>query len=580
MDWNNHLKMEKEISSGSSDATILVNESGVISFANQQVCESFGYLNHELIGEKLLNLMPGANLQASEEGEIIHQIGIHKDGHAFSLFFRVNAFSLEKEVYYLVVFHKVKDQSRLNQQQSYPINELVDLMYALDESTIVAFTDEKGKIKSVNKKFCEVSQYSAAELIGKDHRIINSGYHSKGFMQELWRTISSGSVWRGEIKNKAKDGTYYWVDTTIVPFLNEKGNPYKYLAVRKEITEYKRVVEELGKSVNKMTDFQFALDASSIVAITDQRGTIKYVNDQFCRISKFSKEELIGQDHRIINSGFHSREFFISLWKTISAGEVWKGEIKNKTKDSTYYWVDTTIVPFLDEYNKPYQYLVIRYEVTQRKLAEEKIQKMTGKIIDVQEEERKRISRELHDDIGQNLYSHLITINRLQTEMDHPLLDQMQDEATEIIEALRQLSWELRPSVLDDLGLFPAIRSLLVQFSEHHHIKVHFECYLNCRLNTNKEITIYRIIQEALTNIRKYAQTEEATVTIWEIEKEVRVEIEDKGKGFDIEKVTRGVGLFSMEERARASGGNLILHSSEGKGTKVILKMPMVNGFL
>ncbi|MFE4240668.1 PAS domain-containing sensor histidine kinase [Peribacillus butanolivorans] len=575
MDWNNHLEMEKENSFGSSEATILVNESGVISFANQQVYENFGYLNHELIGEKLLNLMPGANLQASGEGEIIHQFGIHRDGHTFSLFFRVNAFSLEKEVYYLVVFHKVKDQSRLNQQQTYPINELADLMYALDESTIVAFTDEKGKIQSINKKFCEVSQYSATELIGKDHRIINSGYHSKEFMQNLWRTISTGSVWRGEIKNRAKDGTYYWVDTTIVPFLNEIGSPYKYLAIRKEITEYKRVVEELKKSVNKLVDFQFALDASSIVAITDQRGTIKFVNDQFCRISEFSKEELIGQNHRIINSGFHSREFFNDLWRTISSGKVWKGEIKNKTKGGNYYWVDTTIVPFLDEHNKPYQYLAIRYEVTKRKIAEEEIQKMTGKIIDVQEDERKRLSRELHDGIGQNLYSHLITINRLQTEMSHPLLDQMRDEATEIIEELRHLSWELRPSVLDDLGLFPAIRSYLVRFSEHHHIKIHFDCYLNCRLNTNKEITIYRVIQEALTNIRKYAQTEEATVTIREIDDEIRVVIEDKGKGFDLEKVTRGVGLFSMEERAKAAGGNLSLHSVEEKGTKVFLEIPL-----
>ncbi|MFB6803909.1 PAS domain S-box protein [Peribacillus butanolivorans] len=575
MDWNNHLEMEKENSFRSSEATILVNESGVISFANQQVYENFGYLNHELIGEKLLNLMPGANLQASGEGEIIHQFGIHRDGHTFSLFFRVNAFSLEKEVYYLVVFHKVKDQSRLNQQQTYPINELVDLMYALDESTIVAFTDEKGKIQSINKKFCEVSQYSAAELIGKDHRIINSGYHSKEFMQNLWRTISTGSVWRGEIKNRAKDGTYYWVDTTIVPFLNEIGSPYKYLAIRKEITEYKRVVEELKKSVNKLVDFQFALDASSIVAITDQRGTIKFVNDQFCRISEFSKEELIGKNHRIINSGFHSREFFNDLWRTISSGKVWKGEIKNKTKGGTYYWVDTTIVPFLDEHNKPYQYLAIRYEVTKRKIAEEEIQKMTGKIIDVQEDERKRLSRELHDGIGQNLYSHLITINRLQTEMSHPLLDQMRDEATEIIEELRHLSWELRPSVLDDLGLFPAIRSYLVRFSEHHHIKIHFDCYLNCRLNTNKEITIFRVIQEALTNIRKYAQTEEATVTIREIDDEIRVVIEDEGKGFDLEKVTRGVGLFSMEERAKAAGGNLSLHSVEEKGTKVFLEIPL-----
>lgn len=255
MDLNKHLEMEKGVTPGSSDATILVNESGVISFANQQVYDNFGYEHHELNGEKLLNLIPGANLQHSGAGEIIHQLGIHRDGHAFSLFFRVNSFQLAKELYYLIVVHKVKDQSRINQQQSYPINELVDLIYALDESTIVAFTDEKGKIINFNKKFCEVSKYSATELIGKDHRMINSGHHSKEFMQELWRTISSGRVWRGEIKNKAKDGTHYWVDTTIVPFLNEKGNPYKYLAIRKEITEYKRVLEELGKFVNKMADF-------------------------------------------------------------------------------------------------------------------------------------------------------------------------------------------------------------------------------------------------------------------------------------------------------------------------------------
>lgn len=201
----------------------------------------------------------------------------------------------------------------------------------------------------MNEKFCEVSKYSADELVGKDHRIINSSYHSRDFMENLWETISSGEVWRGEIKNKAKDGTYYWVDTTIVPFIDDKGNPYKYLAIRKEITEYKRVVEELKNSVYELIDLKFALDASSIVAITDQKGTITYVNDQFCSISKYSREELLGQDHRIINSGYHTKEFFRDLWKTISSGKVWKGEIKNRAKDGTHYWVDTTIVPFLNE---------------------------------------------------------------------------------------------------------------------------------------------------------------------------------------------------------------------------------------
>nr|WP_263323218.1 PAS domain-containing protein [Neobacillus sp. Marseille-Q6967] len=332
---------------------------------------------------------------------------------------------------------------------------------------------------------------------------------------------------------------------------------------------------ELKKSLQELVDIKFALDESSIVAITDSRGKITYLNDQFCQISKYSRDELLGQDHRILNSGYHSKEFFKAMWRTIGSGEVWKGEIRNRAKDGSFYWVDTTIVPFLNESDKPYQYLAIRYEITERKRVEEELQKMMTRIIDVQEEERKRLSRNLHDGIGQNLYSHLITINRLSSEIDHPLLLQMQKEATQLIEEIRDISWELRPSVLDDLGLIPAIRSFLSRFSENYNIDVYFDCVLNRRYNISIELTIYRIIQEALTNIRKYAEVTEATITIRELDQTVRVMVEDKGKGFEVLEQPRGVGLFSMDERARAVGGELTIYSSLGKGTKVILEVPI-----
>lgn len=331
---------------------------------------------------------------------------------------------------------------------------------------------------------------------------------------------------------------------------------------------------ELKKSMQELMDIKFALDESSIVAITDSRGIITYINDQFCYISKYSREELLGKDHRIINSGYHSREFFKDMWRTIGSGKVWKGEIRNKAKDGTFYWMDTTIVPFLNEKGKPYQYLAIRYEITERKRVEQELQKMMTTIIDVQEEERKRLSRNLHDGIGQNLYSHLITINRLLSEMDHPLLQQMQTEATELIEEIREISWELRPSVLDDLGLVPAIRSFLSRYSDHYNIDVYLECVLNRRLDISIELTIYRIIQEALTNVRKYAIVSEARVTVREMDDLVRVMIEDKGQGFDLQRQSLGVGLFSMDERARSVGGELSILASPGKGTKIILEVP------
>lgn len=137
----------------------------------------------------------------------------------------------------------------------------------------------------------------------------------------------------------------------------------------------------LLESVNKdISDYKFALDASSIVAVTDQKGIILHVNENFCRISKYTKEELIGQDHRIVNSGYHPKEFIRNLWVTIARGKIWKGEIRNIAKDGTIYWVDTTIVPFVNEQDKPYKYLAIRADITQRKQAEETILKMNEEL--------------------------------------------------------------------------------------------------------------------------------------------------------------------------------------------------------
>nr|WP_290227479.1 PAS domain S-box protein [Trichocoleus desertorum] len=259
----------------------------------------------------------------------------------------------------------------------------------------IAHVGLKGQWLRVNQKLCDIVGYTRSDLLDLTFQDITVPEDLAADLacvhQVLAGTLQTFSMEKRYIR---KNGSTIWVNLT-VSLVREATKPKYFISVIEDISERRQAEAQLQNSLKELSDIKFALDQSAIVVTTDRQGIITYINDKFCELSQYTREELLGKTHRLINSGYHDPTFFQDLWSVISKGKVWKGEIKNRAKDGSDYWVDTTIVPFLNEQGQPFQYLAIRFDTTNRKQIEERMRTSL--------QEKEVLLKEVHHRVKNNL---------------------------------------------------------------------------------------------------------------------------------------------------------------------------------
>ncbi|MGB0431064.1 MAG: PAS domain-containing protein, partial [Bacteroidia bacterium] len=252
--------------------------------------------------------------------------------------------------------------------------KLLSLVAQKTTNTVI-ITDRNGDIKWVNDGFYRLTGYTLNEVQGKNPGKLLQGINTNpDDIDKLKNAIEAEEPLQVEILNYRKDGLSYWVEIFLDPIFDQFGRLQEFIAIQRDITERKRRQknlqdsnQSLRRALDELKYQKFALDEHSIVSTTDAQGIITYANSKFCEISKYPLSEIIGKNHRIINSGYHDSAFFKEMYRTIYNGKTWNGEIKNRAKDGSYYWVDTTIVPYRDKVgNRAKGFISIRTDITDK----------------------------------------------------------------------------------------------------------------------------------------------------------------------------------------------------------------------
>ncbi len=418
----------------------------------------------------------------------------------------------------------------------------------------------------------------------------------------LTKGIQEGQAYDLELKMKTQKGNEKWVRST------GKAEKHGEKLIRifgtfQDITPKKRAEEQLIESYKAFEDIRSALNVANIVSITDEKGIITYVNENFCKITKYEPREVLGKTHRILNSGFHSATFFKHLWETLNSGKVWKGEICNKTKDNQHYWTATTIVPFLDKNDKPFQFISIRSDITARKNAEKKLLDQYQELQKTNHELDKFVYSASHD-LRAPVTSILGLLEIMRYEFPEPsifmyvrMIEKSLRKTDQVLHEIMEYAQNARTEVqAEEVNLEVLVRGVidtLRTLKEWYHID--FQLNITDKTIYTDKLRLRIILEHLISNAIVFHDLEKGNpyvlVSAQLLYNELIIKVEDNGIGImpsEKDKIFEmfhrsseksrgaGLGLYIVKETLGKLNGSVSVLSEPNKGSIFICKFPIV----
>ncbi|MGB8992760.1 MAG: PAS domain S-box protein [Desulfobaccales bacterium] len=459
---------------------------------------------------------------------------------------------------------------------------------------MIFYKDTYNRIIRVNKALAELIGKSAEEIEGKTAFEI-CPFQAESFWRDDLEVISSGQPKRNILEPLQTPRGFCWVQTDKLPYRDEKGNIIGVVGFSVDITERKQAEAALRESEER---FRTIFESAAIgISVTDLEGRIITCNPAFQRMMGCAADELIGKTFMEISHP-DDLEKNLELFGDLLAGRLEQFQLEKRYRrpDDQYFWARVTVSAVKWAGSAPRYNIAMIEDITQRKQVQEKLREseqnlrhLASQLMTAQERERERISRELHDELGQSLLVLKLQASHLERGLEQEQAglrkecQQMMQGLNQLVEEIRRLARDLSPTMVKDLGLSSALRRLIEEFTRHYHITADIDQMpgIDKLFPRQEQINIYRIFQECLTNIGKYAQASRLSIAMKREDGQVTFVVADNGKGFTVEEVLgrdqtqRGMGLMAMKERARMMGGTLEIWSQAGEGTRVALLIPI-----